>query len=71
MDHILRQINPTQSHTELLMTHFNIPSHLRLHFMLNHLKSYNKTSAQISHLPCVLHAPSISPPLIFTKQYEL
>jgi hypothetical protein len=41
MEHILRQINPTHPHTEYLMIHFNIPSHLRLHSILDLLKSYN------------------------------
>ena len=69
--HILHQINPTHSHTELLLIHFNIQSHLRLHFILDHIKSYNWTSVQISHLPWMLHAHAISSPLIFSKQYQL
>jgi len=41
LEHILRQINPTYPHTELLTIHFNIPSHLRIHFILDLLKPYN------------------------------
>lgn len=41
MEHILRQINPTHPYTELMMIHFNIPSYLRLHFILDLPKSYN------------------------------